>query len=111
MPERVFKRIEDEDNEIFVSVASIWEMVIKSMLGRLDISFSLDAHFKEALIGQGMQVVDISYESTIEIAKLPMIHADPFDRLLIAQARVNNWTAITHDEHWKSSRYGIEVSW
>lgn len=111
MPERVFEEIEGEANEVFISVASIWELAIKYSLGKIDLPYGIDANFKNELENQGFGIIDISFEHATEVLKLPMHHKDPFDRLLISQCKVENLTAITNDKKWAHPDYGIQTFW
>ena len=80
--------------DVYVSAASAWEVVIKSSLGRL----SLDDPFETHVLDAGFEPLPISLAHAEEVGRLPAIHADPFDRMLIAQACVEGLTLVTHDE-------------
>lgn len=91
------KLLEDADNELVFSAASLWEIAIKSGLGRED--FSANARLiRRGLLDNGYIELPIGSEHAVEIDALPPIHKDPFDRLLIAQALVEGITLITVDE-------------
>src|SRR5262249_7089883 len=79
--------IEDVDNEVLLSVASLWEMAIKISLGKLTLAKSLNAFLSEQLVANGITLLNISVAHASEVAVLPFHHRDPFDRLLIAQAK------------------------
>ncbi|ACQ67840.1 twitching motility protein PilT [Candidatus Williamhamiltonella defendens] len=84
------------ENELIFSVASIWEVAIKSGLNRPD--FQVDARMlRRGLIDNGYCELPILSQHAVAIDALPMIHKDPFDRLLIAQARVEGITLLTDD--------------
>jgi PIN domain nuclease of toxin-antitoxin system len=86
----------DQDNELLFSVASIWEVAIKSGLNRPD--FQVDARMlRRGLIDNGYCELPILSEHVVAIDALPFIHKDPFDRLLIAQAMVEGITLLTDD--------------
>ncbi len=86
----------DQDNELLFSVASIWEVAIKSGLNRPD--FQVDARMlRRGLIDNGYCELPILSEHVVVIDALPFIHKDPFDRLLIAQAMVEGITLLTDD--------------
>ena len=81
--------------EVFVSAASIWEISIKSALGKLD------ADPDELLAGvepAGFSMLPITGEHAAKVAKLPPIHKDPFDRILVAQASVEPMILLTNDD-------------
>ena len=86
----------DQDNELLFSVASIWEVAIKSGLDRPD--FQVDARMlRRGLVDNGYCELPILSEHVVAIDALPFIHKDPFDRLLIAQAMVEGITLLTDD--------------
>ena len=88
--------IEDPENELLFSAASIWEVAIKSGLGRED--FQADARvFRRELIDNGYLELVIRSEHAAATADLPPIHKDPFDRLLIAQSLVEGIALLTAD--------------
>ena len=89
--------IADADNELFFSAASLWEIAIKSGLGRED--FTVDARLlRRGLLDNGYSELPVASEHAVAIDGLPPIHRDPFDRLLIAQAMVEGITLLTADE-------------
>ncbi|WP_158791572.1 type II toxin-antitoxin system VapC family toxin [Granulicella sp. L60] len=88
--------IEDPDNQLFFSAASIWELAIKQGLGKEN--FSIDARImRRGLLDNGYSELPISSDHAVAIDTLPPIHKDPFDRLLIAQATVEGITLLTVD--------------
>lgn len=90
------RMIEDAHNELVFSAVSIWEVVIKSGLGRSD--FRADARLlRRGLLANGYDELAIAGEHVVAIADLPPIHKDPFDRLLIAQSTVEGMLLITTD--------------
>ena len=89
-------RLLDPDSELLFSAASIWEISIKSGLGRAD--FNLDASvFRRALLDKGYLELAITGTHAAAVARLPDLHRDPFDRMLIAQATVEGVTLLTAD--------------
>ena len=99
-PERLSKParelIENPDNTLYFSAASIWEIAIKSSLGRED--FKADSRLiRRGLIDNGYREVAISSEHAAGVQALPLIHKDPFDRLLIAQSLVEGMPLVTVD--------------
>ena len=88
--------LEDPDNELVFSAASLWEIAIKRSLGRAD--FQVDARvLRRGLLDNGYLELPITSEHTVFIDSLPSIHKDPFDRILIAQATVEGITLLTVD--------------
>ena len=86
-----------------VSVASIWEVAIKHRIGKLEVSPIV---FRDQSIAAGADLLPVLDSHVIETAQLPMLHQDPFDRLLIAQARVEGLMAVSSDRKWS----GYDVS-
>lgn len=88
--------LEDPNNELVFSAASLWEITIKRSLGRAD--FQVDARvLRRGLLDNGYLELSITSEHAVFIDSLPSIHKDPFDRILIAQATVEGITLLTAD--------------
>jgi len=88
--------VDNPNNELLFSVASLWEVAIKRGLGRDD--FKLDARvLRRGLLDNGYSELPIISEHVVEIDSLPSIHKDPFDRVLVAQATVEGITLLTTD--------------
>ncbi|MDO9385447.1 MAG: type II toxin-antitoxin system VapC family toxin [Thiobacillus sp.] len=88
--------LEDLNNELVFSAASLWEIAIKRGLGRAD--FQVDARvLRRGLLDNGYLELSITSEHAVFIDSLPAIHKDPFDRILIAQATVEGITLLTAD--------------
>ncbi|MCA9435011.1 MAG: type II toxin-antitoxin system VapC family toxin [Candidatus Omnitrophica bacterium] len=90
---KVREAIINEANEIFASVASVWEISIKQSLGKLDAPENL----VETLEATRVDLLPIIAKHAIEVRRLPLHHRDPFDRMLIAQARIEGMTVSTQD--------------
>ena len=89
--------IDHPDNEPMVSVASLWEVAIKSGLGRTD--FSVDPRLlRRGLLENGYAELDVTGAHATAVDLLPPIHKDPFDRILVAQAQIEGITLLTTDE-------------
>jgi PIN domain nuclease of toxin-antitoxin system len=99
----------DGADEVFCSVASIWEMAIKLSLGKLKMSVRLDGSFERLLERNGFRLIPVEYAHAARVAALPWHHRDPFDRLLVAQAMVEGMALISHDEQLDA--YGIHRIW
>jgi PIN domain nuclease of toxin-antitoxin system len=88
--------IDDPDNALFFSAASIWEITIKNALGRED--FKVEPHLLlRGLLDNGYSELIINSKHTLGIGNLPNIHKDPFDRLLVSQATVEGIILLTCD--------------
>ena len=96
--ERARAEIADERNPVFVSAATIWEIRIKQALGKLE----LPDDFKAVLASQPFLSLGISAEHAHAVADLPPVHRDSFDRMLIAQAQVEDMTVVTRDKRFTS---------
>lgn len=101
--------IAERDADVFLSVVTPWEMTIKSALGRLDLKESPRGLVYAQIGRHGFQPLDVSLEHVLGVADLPHHHADPFDRLLIAQARSESLTLVSGDEVFP--RYELPVLW
>jgi PIN domain nuclease of toxin-antitoxin system len=87
----------DENNTLFFSAASVWEIVIKSGLGRND--FSVDPNlFRRSLQDNGYLELPIMSQHVLAVSNLPDLHKDPFDRMLVAQAQSEGFLLLTADE-------------
>jgi len=89
--------IDDPENVLYFSPASIWEVAIKGRLGRPD--FKADPHvLRRGLLDNGYVEVAITSEHAAAVSALPILHKDPFDRMLVAQAGVAGITLLTSDD-------------
>ena len=95
--------IRDPDNEALVSVASIWELAMKRVSGRLDAPSDL----LNACHEQGFALLSIEPLHAEQAANLPMHHRDPFDRMLVAQAQAEGLVIVTADAQMR--RYGVRT--
>lgn len=95
--------IRNRSNHIFVSSASFWEMAIKKSIGKL----SLPHNLLEAVAAEHFQLLPIMPEESLGVADLPFYHSDPFDRMLIIQAKLNDLVIITKD--LKIAEYPVAV--
>ena len=99
---RAVSVIEDKNNTIYISKATLWEMAIKISLGKLAISIpfeELEVYLEE----NNFFILDYNFDHLKKLLTLPFHHSDPFDRLIIAQALADDITIITHDtwiEHY-----------
>ncbi|MDJ0900714.1 MAG: type II toxin-antitoxin system VapC family toxin [Xenococcus sp. MO_188.B8] len=89
--------IEDEDNSIYLSFASLWEMSIKYNLGKLKFDTSYEKFVEEEIIQSSIKLINIKLEHLNIYSTLPLHHKDPFDRLIIAQSIVEEVPIITVD--------------
>lgn len=87
------QQIESADAELWVSAASFWELAIKQQTGKIrmpdDLLLTLQQH--------GVRFLDITSDHALAVASLPLLHRDPFDRMLVAQAQAEQLTLVTRD--------------
>lgn len=88
--------IEDGSNEIFISIASLWEISIKTALGKLSIKGNYESVIDD-ITDNSIQILPVSFAHTVEQNRLPFHHRDPFDRIIISQAIVENMNFISAD--------------
>lgn len=101
--------IEDIRNDVFLSVASLWEMAIKISLGKLQLSQEYATFIPQQLSVNRIFLLDITLKHTSELIALPMHHRDPFDRLLITQSLTEGLPIIGKDDIFDS--YGVIRYW
>lgn len=94
---RARQAIESGASAVCVSAASIWEIAIKHGIGKLKLRDPLDEWVPDTLERHGFTLLSVSVVHAAAVARLPRHHADPFDRLLIAQARLEQLTVVTSD--------------
>ncbi|MBP8251839.1 MAG: type II toxin-antitoxin system VapC family toxin [Herpetosiphon sp.] len=101
MPEKLplhFRQhYEDQQTTIYLSVASIWEIQIKLQIGKLRLNQSLETILNLQQTANQLQILPIALRHVLNLARVPLIHKNPFDRLLIAQALADNLTIMTKD--------------
>jgi PIN domain nuclease of toxin-antitoxin system len=103
------KAIADPEHEKVVSIASLWEIAIKTSLGKLELGMSLERFFATEIEGRELRILAISSAHLLRAAALPFHHRDPFDRLVIAQAEVEHLPIVTSDANF--ALYGATIVW
>jgi PIN domain nuclease of toxin-antitoxin system len=98
----------DPAHECFLSAASIWEMAIKSSLGKLALVGGLE-HLVRGGVDRGVRLLDVSPRHAYHVERLPFHHRDPFDRMLVAQALHEGMHLISGDGHLDA--YGVTRIW
>jgi PIN domain nuclease of toxin-antitoxin system len=99
----------DPTNTLLLSVASVWEIQIKVMLGKLKLPAPLTEIVKNQMNANHVSQLSIELAHIWGVGNLPHLHKDPFDRLLIAQAIVENVTLLSDDSH--VTQYPVKVLW
>lgn len=112
--------LEDRRNTLIWSAASTWEVLVKARLGKLDLGGEVAAVLAEQIQRLGMRVLPVEHTHALRVASLPAVewvdptgvarrHADPFDRLLVAQALCEGLPILTADDAF--DRYPVERVW
>jgi PIN domain nuclease of toxin-antitoxin system len=101
--------IGDGSNEIFLSAASAWDIAIKTARGRLTLPEDPAHYITNRISMHGFQALPVQIHHAVQVYKLPNHHADPFDRLLIAQSQIESMPLLSLDENIR--KYDIEVVW
>ena len=106
LSQKAIEITDNPENLLYVCSISLWEIAIKMSLGKLNLNFTLDK-FLAAVKESDINILKIEDEYLSKLSELPYIHKDPFDRLLISTALVENLTIITIDENMQK----YEVPW
>lgn len=102
------KKVIIDDTDIFVSIVSLWEIAIKQSIGELEINESIES-IAQICKNEDFYILSIKPSHLDYLKTLPQIHGDPFDRLIISQAAVEELVIVTKDT--KFSSYGIKTLW
>jgi len=112
-PEKVSKTVLDLyqniDNEIFLSLVSVWEIQIKQQIGKLKLDVSIEKMIREQCAVNGLNILPINLSHIIGLNEFPLHHKDPFDRLLISQAKIENTILVSSDRYF--SKYDVKIIW
>ena len=106
---RAAEIIGDGDSELLWSLASSWEISVKLSIGKLEIGRPLHRLFAEIVTEQGATPLAITHDHCARVAELPLLHRDPFDRMLVAQAQGENVPILSADA--KVRAYDVQVLW
>ena len=101
--------LRDERNELYISIASAWEVAIKHSLGKLPGFSGGVRRFLHAINKNPIQIVGINSEYVEKVESLPYIHRDPFDRIIMATALCENMVILTADENMQ--KYDVQFKW
>ena len=101
--------LKNKSNAVFLSVVSAWEIQIKTQIGKLALSMPVEAVIQEQQKNNGLQIFPVTLAHALKVGDLPLYHRDPFDRLLVAQAIVEDYTLITKET--MLSKYNARVVW
>lgn len=103
------KSLMEAENELFLSVSSLWEIAVKLRLGKLIVAMSTESLMTEQLTANNIEILPISVPHLVQVSTLPLHHRDPFDRLIIAQAIVEQMPVVSADPAFDA--YPVERLW
>lgn len=109
LPEWIFDLLEDRSTRVTVSVASLWELMMKAVAGRLRLPVEPASFLVDVPLEAGFRLLDVQPRHVAMLSELPQIHRDPFDRMLISQALVEDLDLVTSDETLRS--YPVRSLW
>jgi PIN domain nuclease of toxin-antitoxin system len=99
----------DPNNELALSTASIWEIQLKRMIGKLTLRKPLRQMLDNQVEQNGLDIVPVAMDHVLRLEALHFHHRDSFDRIVIATAQVERWTLVSHDGAFGA--YGLPILW
>lgn len=99
----------DPDNDVVLSAVSSWEIALKHAIGKLPLPSRPESYIPAQRIKHGIDPLDLDESSTWQLHRLPRLHRDPFDRMLICQAIENGLTILTPDS--EITQYPVRTAW
>lgn len=109
LSKRASELVSRPDIQISLSIASLWEIAIKTSLGKLTLGRSYGEFVQEFILARPISIVPISVQALIENERLPWHHRDPFDRIIIAESVALNIPVVSSDQRF--TRYNGNVLW
>jgi len=109
IPKRVRQLCADEGNQLFLSAVSAWEIAVKDYDGKLRLPVGVQAYIADCRAANGIASLRFREDDAFQLSKLPAVHKDPFDRMLICQAIVRGLTILTPDEN--IAKYPVLTTW
>lgn len=100
--------LNDASNDFYLSVVSLWEVTVKVQIGKLQIPQDLGA-FLQRTLNRELTILPIQPEHVLNLSKLPLLHRDPFDRMLVAQSMSESVAILSSDR--KLRQYEVEIIW
>lgn len=101
--------LSDDNNQLYLSMASIWEIAVKVSIGKLNLSQPLETFLANQLETNNVNLLNITLPHAVRVATLPLHHRDPFDRLLVAQSLVEDLPLLSKDDMFDA--YGVVRLW
>jgi len=109
LSERIRQLVVDPENDLYLSAVSAWEIAVKHALGRLPLPDPPERFVPEQRKQQGIEDLPLDEESALHLTRLPMLHKDPFDRMLVCQAITQGLLLLTPDE--LIIQYPVRTAW
>ena len=109
LPEGVKRALVDASNDVYLSAVSAWEIVVKHSLGKLPLPEPPERYVPAQRQLRGIEPLALDEEAALHLHRLPPLHRDPFDRMLICQALVAGFILVTPDEN--IARYPVRTLW
>jgi PIN domain nuclease of toxin-antitoxin system len=107
LPRPAYDVIRDKSNEVYLSVVSIWEALVKHQIGKLPLPAPADLFIQARQAAHRIAALPLEAAAISHLLSLPLHHRDPFDRMLICQAMHHGLTIVTTDEHFR--RYPVSL--
>jgi len=101
--------MESPSSECFVSIASVWEAAIKVGLGKLRLPYDLDSDLPRIFDENGFSLIAIEFHEAVAVRDIPRIHGDPFDRIMVAQAKARHMEVVSADPVFE--KYELRRIW
>jgi PIN domain nuclease of toxin-antitoxin system len=108
LSETAKKLIQNQQNSVYISIASLWEISIKTAIGKLQITDSYETVIND-VVENDISILPINFAHTVMQNKLPFYHRDPFDRIIVSQAIVENMNLISRDGAFDAYLENLEV--
>lgn len=109
LSKKAFRIIADPGNTLILSVASAWEIAIKAQSGKLRLPEDASNYIRTRAAHYGMEILPIRLEHALALESLPLLHRDPFDRIMIVQCQIEKLTILTADPAIRG--YTIDAVW
>ncbi len=108
LPKLVKEKVINANSSCFISIASLWEIAIKSSLGKLDLQIEF-SQILQFLADNNIEVLSIEFGHLQKLLVLPYHHRDPFDRIIISQGIANKFILISKDGNFR--KYNVSLIW
>lgn len=107
LPRHAFDAIRDKSNDVYLSVVSVWEALVKHQIGKLTLPSPADEYISQRQAAHRIAPLPLDPPAASHLLKLPLHHRDPFDRMLICQAMQHELVVVTVDEDFR--RYPVQL--